>query len=52
MSTVLKWLRNHWKTAASVGCTAVAVGLLPVNPAITAVVGSVCTAVLAHQNGK
>lgn len=50
MKTVWRWIRDHWKTAASIGCTAVGVGLVPINPAITAVVGGVCTVVLAHKD--
>jgi hypothetical protein len=44
------WLKSHWKTLAGIGCTAVGVGVLPISPLITAVVGTVCTAVL--QNGE
>lgn len=49
MSNAWKWLRKHWKPIAAVGCTAVAVGAIPVAPALTAAVGAVCTALAAKM---
>ena len=43
------WIKRHWKTAASIGCTIVAAGAIPINPLITVAVGSVCTAVLSNK---
>lgn len=44
------WIKSHWKTLASIGCTVTAAGTLPINPLISALVGSVCVAVV--QNGE
>jgi len=44
------WLSRHWKTFATIGCTVAAAGTLPVNPLITALVGSVCVAFVQNSD--
>jgi hypothetical protein len=43
------WFKRNWRTIASIGCTVVAVGAIPVNPLISAAIGTVCTAVVAAK---
>lgn len=47
---MVKWIKSHWKTLASIGCTVAATGALPINPLVSALIGSVCVAVI--QNGE
>lgn len=49
---MLNWFKSHWKTLASIGCTVTAAGALPINPLITALVGSVCVAVVQNSEAK
>ncbi len=49
MKAIWNYLVRHKWTLASIGCTAVAAGALPVNPAVSALVGAVCTAVVAKH---
>lgn len=46
------WIKKHWKSLASVGCTVVAVGAVPINPLLSAAIGGVCSVVLAKYESK
>lgn len=46
------WIKSHWKTFASIGCTVAAAGVLPISPVAVALIGSVCVAVVQNREAK
>lgn len=46
------WLKKHWTTLATIGCTVAAPALLPINPLISTAVGAICVAVSQNRNAK